>query len=421
MKKMTPKTCLLLAAMVATGLCSCERLDNDPDRHIADKDPEYIGLNEVVEILTLLPISQQQLNEVHAAVSSSSDNGYDEEYMMGDLFRSPGSGVGDKSAKSPNAYEAPMRELICDAVKNLSDKSSGTRADHEELNVLRTLDRIGPEAFLSALERSDMQIYWPFSEDWDGSQMPIMTYDPEDGSDSNIGYRLVEGDDGFRHVEEVLVDEAMAKKSPVWVVNRNDDAAYTSLEMLRREDPDWGEGGGNIIVKPGKSTTACKSAKSPLRTLLLRDFTMKRHYDTWFAGASEFFVKLGSVEDFTASTEAELRLYNPSVTDFMIVVRRNQLGKPQAFNAILISEFTDQLTHCAFMITEDDGGTVTKWDCTAFVRVESKSYGIEVSLPFNSKDDIVWRGQLATKWFENNNNISGHFGDVDLTFELQEN
>lgn len=418
---MTPKTCLLLAAMVATGLCSCERLDNDPDRHIADKDPEYIGLNEVVEILTLLPISQQQLNEVHAAVSSSSDNGYDEEYMMGDLFRSPGSGVGDKSAKSPNAYEAPMRELICDAVKNLSDKSSGTRADHEELNVLRTLDRIGPEAFLSALERSDMQIYWPFSEDWDGSQMPIMTYDPEDGSDSNIGYRLVEGDDGFRHVEEVLVDEAMAKKSPVWVVNRNDDAAYTSLEMLRREDPDWGEGGGNIIVKPGKSTTACKSSKSPLRALLLRDFTMKRHYDTWFAGASEFFVKLGSVEDFTASTEAELRLYNPSVTDFMIVVRRNQLGKPQAFNAILISEFTDQLTHCAFMITEDDGGTVTKWDCTAFVRVESKSYGIEVSLPFNSKDDIVWRGQLATKWFENNNNISGHFGDVDLTFELQEN
>ena len=104
----------------------------------------------------------------------------------------------------------------------------------------------------------------------------------------------------------------------------------------------------------------------------------------------------------------------------MIVVRRNQLGRPQAFNAVLVSEFTEQLTHCAFMITEDDGGTITKWDCTAFVRVESKSYGIEISLPFNSRDDIVWRGQLSSTWFENNSNITGHFGDVDLTFEILE-
>ena len=412
---------LLLAILIMAGLCSCERLDNDPDKHIADSDPEYVELNELVEILTLLPISQQQLNEVHSAVSSSSENGYDEEYMMSDMFKSPGSGVGDKDMKSGEVYDVPMRNLISEAVITLSDKGSKTRSEHGTLNVLQTLDRIGPDAFLDALERSDMQIYWPFSEEWDGKQMPIMTYDPEDGAETNIGYRLVMDDDGSRYVEEVLVDEAMAKESPVWVVNRNDDAAYTSLEMLRREDPDWGEGGGSIIVKPGKSQKTQATEKSRLRTLLLRDFTMKRHYDTWFAGASEFFVKLGSVEDFTASTEAELRLYSPSVTDFMIVVKRNQLGRPQAFNAVLISEFTDQLTHCAFMITEDDGGTITKWDCTAFVRVESKSYGIEVSLPFNSRDDIVWRGQLSSTWFENNDNVTGHFGDVDLTFELLEN
>ena len=421
MKTKTQKTGFLIAALMITGFCSCERLDNDPNKHIADRNPEYIELQEFVEILTLLPIGPRQLSEVHDAVCSSSENGYDEEYLMSNMFCSPGSGVGDKDVKSGNSYEAPMRNLITDAVMDLSDRSSRTRSEHSDLNVLQTLDRIGPDAFLDALERSDIQIYWPFSEGWDGNQMPIMTYDPEDGSESNIGYRLVVDDDGFRYVEDVLVDEELAKRSPVWVVNRNDDAAYTSLEMLRREDPDWGEGGGNIIVKPGKSQTKQKSEKSSLRTLILRDFTMKRHYDTWFAGASEFFVKLGSVEDFTASTEAELRLYSPSVTDFMIVVRRNQLGRPQAFNAVLVSEFTDQLTHCAFMITEDDGGTVSKWDCTAFVRVESKSYGIEVSLPFNSRDDIVWRGQLSSTWFENNNNVTGHFGDVDLTFELLEN
>ena len=131
-------------------------------------------------------------------------------------------------------------------------------------------------------------------------------------------------------------------------------------------------------------------------------------------------MKMGSVEDFTASTEAELRLYSPSVTDFIIVVKRSQLGKPQVFNAILVSDLTEQLTHSAFMITEDDGGTITKWDCQALVRIASKSYGIEISLPFNSRDDIVWRGQLATSWFESNSNVVGHFGDVDLTFEVIE-
>ena len=409
---------VLILVSIGLQFCSCERLDNDPSKHISDSDPEYIELQEVVEILTLLPISTDQLGEVHAAVSASSSNGYDEEYTMTNLFTLPGGGVGDKQTRANRSYAQPMRDMIVAIVKDMTSKDSKTKSEYQGLNVLRTIERLGADRFLDALTKSDMQIYWPFSEAWDGKQMPIITYDPEDGSESNIGYQMVVDDDGFRRVEQVEVDEQKAMECAVWVVNRNDDAGYTSLEMLRREDPNWGEGGGNIIVKPEQSSANSRAAASKLRTLILKDFTMKRNYDTWFAGASEFFVKVGSVDDFTASTEAELRLYTPLVTDFMIVVQRDQLGVPQPFNAILVSELTDQLTHCAMMITEDDGGTITKWDCHALVRVESKSYGIEISLPFNSRDDIVWRGQLATKWFENNNNIAGHFGDVDLTFEI---
>lgn len=397
---------------------SCENLDNDQQKHVADADPEYIELEEVAEILSLLPISVAQLSEVHTAVSSSSENGYDEEYTMVDLFSSPGAGVGDEYTKSVEHYDNPMRALIENLVRDLSTgqmKSTGMN-----LNVFSTIERLGAETFLKSLSSSDMQIYWPFSESWDGSQMPIITYDPEDGSDSNIGYRLSIDDNGSRKVEEVIVDEEMAKQCAVWVVNRNDDAMYTSLEMLRREDPDWGEGGGAIIVKPDKIREQTKTGDTPLRSLVLRDFTMKRNYDPWFAGASEFFVKMGSVEDFTASTEAELRLYSPSVTDFMIVVKRDQVGIPQPFNAVLVSEISDQLTHSALMIIEDDGGTIINWDCKAFVRVESKSYGIEVSLPLHSRDDIVWRGQISMGWFANNNKVAGHFGDVDLTFEILE-
>ena len=75
-----------------------------------------------------------------------------------------------------------------------------------------------------------------------------------------------------------------------------------------------------------------------------------------FAGGSEFWIKIGAVEDFTAATEPELRLYQPSITDFMLVVRRDQVGEELPFNAVLVSEWTEQLNSCAYMMVEDDGG-----------------------------------------------------------------
>ena len=87
---------------------------------------------------------------------------------------------------------------------------------------------------------------------------------------------------------------------------------------------------------------------------------------------------------------------------------------------MVFSEWTDLVDSFAFMIIEDDGGTIKEWNCTALVRVESKSYGIELKIPYRSSDDIVWRGTLGRKWFEAYSDIKGHFGDVDLTFELVE-
>ena len=398
---------IVALSFIMLSAASCEILDNDPDKHVKDEDSTYVGLEEVAELLALIPLKSSHVNEVHDAVTSSSGNGYDEEYTMKDLFERPGAGVGDLEVRNGTIYENPLRDLIKEHVYGMSaTRSAG--------------DGIDPDRFLEELMSSDIQIYWPFSDSWDGEGMPIITYDPEDGSDKNMGYRLVVNDDGSRSVESLVVDEALAEAEPVWVVNRNSDAGYATLEMLRREDPDWGEGGGTIIVRPSCPETLKTRAEVSVKSLILKDFTMNRSYDTWFAGASEFFVKTGSVEDFTASTEAELRLYSPTITDFLIVVKRSQIGEPLPFNAMLVSDWTGQMTHCAFMITEDDGGTITEWNCTALVRIASKSYGFEIKIPFNSRDDVVWRGQLSSRWLEANSNLVGHFGDVDLTFEVVE-
>lgn len=386
------------------ALVSCEVVDNVAKPSEGEGDTTYVDLEKVAGILAAVPLMQTHLDEVHDAVSSSSGNGYDEEYTMRHLFGNPGAGVGDKDVRSGSEYTDPLWKLIDRHVRSMAATKASGMDD--------------PDMFLKMLTESDVQIYWPYSEQWNGKDMPVITFDPEDGARTNTGYRIKVEHDGSRHVEKVVVDEATAMEVPVWVVNRNTDSGYTSLEMLRREDPAWGEGGGAIIINPSKDRTSQVKSGSGMKTLVLKEFTMNRNYDSWFAGASEFFVKIGYLDNFTASTEAEMRLYNPMVTDFMIVVKRNQVGVPQPFNAILVTDWSDQVESCAFMITEDDGGTQTEWTSKAKVFVAGKSYGVEITIPLNIRDDVVWRGQLASRWFEESKDEAWPFGDVELTFDI---
>ena len=397
MKKLT---FLLLLALVA-----CEEIDHSGEW---TDEPAAVSLQEVAQMLSALPIGSEQVGEVRDAVLASVGNGYDEEYTMADLFQAPGSGVGDAATKAaPKSYQTPLRDLIGDYLE------SQTKAGE------------APSLTITDLQRSDVQIYWPWSEkDFPADELPVMTYDPADGSSTNIGYRVKLDADGNRSVEEIVVDEDYAMHHPVWVVNRNDDSGYESLELLRKLHPEWGTGGGTLVVGPTKTSVAegapQTKAGEPLRTLVLSTFVMRRHYDTWFAGASEFFIKLGAIDDFKAQTEEELLQYSPLVTDFMIVVRRSEVGMYRPFNAVLVSNWTDQLERCALMITEDDGGTQTTWKAEGEVKIKSKTYGFGISIPFNSRDDIVWRGNLSGRYFEQYNRLAGHFGDVDLTFEILE-
>lgn len=342
---------------------------------------------EMARIFAELPLGESQLGEVYDAVNSSSGNGYDEEYMLSDLFLSPGSGVGDRAlgTKAGN-YSRPIRDMLTDYI---SERYGNTKAGAADA-----------ERYLRSLSSSDLQIYWPYSEDWDGVTYPIITFDPGYGAESNYGYEWVLDDDGVRVLDSLLVTEETARCRPVWVINNNDDSAFTPLEMF---------------------TKASSSSPQNKKCLKMKDFTMYRNYDSWFAGASEFFIRMGAVDGFKATKDEDLKLYSPSITDFSIVVKRKELGKKIPFESILLTDFTDQMDKFAFLITEDDGGTTTSWKCSATVKYNSKSYGFDMDIPYKDKDDIVWRGQLSSSFLrENPGGLTyGRFGDVGITFSLE--
>jgi hypothetical protein len=386
--KMRKSTILLLAAAV---LAACTVIAPEQQQELSDETVTSVPLEDLARLMSTLPIGPSQMREVADAVASSSQNGYDEEYTMKQLFATPGAGVGDVVSKSAS-YDTPLRDLIASAVRSGVTRASGDGFYGD------------PEDYLRDLSSSDLQIYWPYAEKWDGISAPVITFDPCYDADSNMGYEIGGG--------EILVTEEVAQKRPVWVINRNSDAGYTSLEMLRREDPSWGSGGGEVVVRPRASTP------TDIRSLVIKTLRVERQYDSWFSGGAEFFFKCGSVENFTASTEAELRLFQPTITDFMIVVQRSQVGQDIPLNALLVSEWTKDLKSCAFMIVEDDGGSLTTWKCSAVVKYNSKSYGFELELPVRTRDDIVWRGQLTRSYIEK---YSGHpttFGEMTLVLAL---
>ena len=354
-------------------------------------------LQEVAQMLSALPLDGRQFSEVHSAVTASTLNGYDEEYTMEDLFSAPGSGVGDQAAgtKAPGEWTQPLRDLI----RNYLSDRYRTKAGEENPAAV--------EEYVKTLIDSDIQIYWPFSDQWDGKQAPIITFNPGTEAEANIGYTLDGG--------QVEVSEAVAKERPVWVVNVNDDSAYTTYEMLLKQNPGWGQGGDVYIGTKASDN----DDEIDVKSLRLKDFMMRRNYDTWFCGASEFFIKCGLVENFKAKTEDDLRLYVPTITDFVIVVKRRQMGEKIPFSVLLASEWTDQMEDIAFMITEDDGGTITSWKVETSVKIKSKTYGFDIELPIHSRDDIVWRGCLSRRYLLNHSGKTQRFGDVDVTFEIR--
>lgn len=249
------KRLLLSLIGVLVTLASC----NETQVDVASPELPPAGsleLGDVARILSSLPIRSENLSEVYQAVHSSTGNGYDEEYTMSNLFTAPGTGVGEPASETKAAaYGTPLRDLFANYFSGLAITKAGSSA----------------KDYIESLTRSDIQIYWPYSDDWDGSSYPIITFDPGYGAESNYGYEVKVTESGMHVVDSVYVDEAVAMNRPVWVINRNDDSSYTPLQLI-------------------SSSTRSGSVKSAgSHVLKMKTFTMLRNYDSWFGGASEFW------------------------------------------------------------------------------------------------------------------------------------
>lgn len=180
---------------------ACDRVEQaelSPADPISMVDPATdLSAESVARMLSGLPLTLTQVREVFDGVVSSSSNGYDEEYPFANLLASPGSGVGHEllQTRSVTEYPEPLRDLLSAA--DIAQTRAGS--------------------FLDALSASGLQIYWPYSEDWDGKAMPVITFNPEESSGDAYLRRQDDSNVGF--LREQLPNGAWIVRKSLWMRN----------------------------------------------------------------------------------------------------------------------------------------------------------------------------------------------------------
>lgn len=160
----------------------------------------------VAQLLASIEIDQAIMNEVKIGIDRSVNYGLDEEYRFADML-------------SPSNSKLCRMGNTSSLIQKMSDKIS-----HSLLK-----SSISSSDFFEYLSQNDIQIYWPYSEDWDGETLPVITFNPENGNeDWNYGYKQVKEADGTISIDTVIVDEVYVTENPVWIINRN-ETRYENL------------------------------------------------------------------------------------------------------------------------------------------------------------------------------------------------
>ena len=187
---------LILLVLLILSACSSEEVPTpEPfpnENYVYNPD----SVSDIAKAFVNLQPDIEMCREVHAATQKAISLGLDESYYFVEMF-----GKGEKITKT-----SEIQRQILSKLESLSDTN----------NIKQLFASVSSDSHYLR----HYQIYWPYSQSWDGNTLPAITFkikeSPSIRQDSNIGYRFING-----NVEEVRVDDGYAQMYPVWIINYN--------------------------------------------------------------------------------------------------------------------------------------------------------------------------------------------------------
>lgn len=248
---------------------------------------------------------------------------------------------------------------------------------------------------------NDIQIYWPYSENWDGRQIPVITFAPLDENATEVmAYRT--NKDG--NIDSLIVNEDYAMKYPVWVINKN-KLSYDDL-------PNFIKGKiskNNVIyLQISKKSEIIQrvSNELPLNdstyvySIYIGSMRAERQWDTWVAGGSEFKFKMVGSRKTITGVEGDYSMATVTAPAFS---RKNINDKvTKSLNSLINIDWGVRETINGFALWEEDGGSASQ---TVKFDIGYDKIKVNGEFKIGGVDDLIYQIGLDRSSFFSINTI----------------
>lgn len=332
----------------------------------------------------------EEAQRIHNAITEAVNQGLDEVYFL----------------REYTSLSASLNKISQEAPSTTSKRMSKVR---EEIQKNYQQQKINSSSELSFYEIFDeyLQIYWPYSDNWDGQTAPVIVYAPENINDLKAyGYRV--GND-FGILKTVLVNEEYCQTHPVWIINES-ETAYSDLpnfnngERISRK--------GIYFSTPNVNTNyrdTTYQETEGIMTLKLGKVKSTKNHDSWVAGGSEYSFRFGYLANTNLTCEADTSNCDKLLSKIRVTFKRGEIksGVEKEMNSVAVSEWPLNLYDVVLKVVEEDPGKENQtYDTKVSITWRSKDYGFDISIPFGNHDDEIGEKRYTRDFIRSTNNKS---------------
>lgn len=276
---------------------------------------------------------------------------------------------------------------------------------------------------LDLFNHERLEIYWPYSNNWDGITTPVVAFAPKNLSALRTeGFILKNG-----YLQSVIVDEHYCENHPVWLITEN-ETPYSHLPNFTNGETVSQDGvlylpNTDILINsdnlngvkppspyPFPTDSIKVTNKGPVTTLYLGHVRSEKNHDTWIAGGSEYVFRFVSLTNTNLSCEADTSKCMPDLARTKVCFTRDEIKykTQKELRAIAVSSWPKTLDNIVMTLVEEDWGNKEKtYEGSIFVTWAGQKYGIEVSIPYYNHDDQIAERTYARSFLISSNNYKG--------------
>lgn len=368
------KRILPILTTIVLFLISCNSDDLMIKSNYNDECNETLSKETVFKLLFQIGIDEDLCSEIHTLIEQEVKSGNDENIVFRDI-------LAEKQTTRSNNTSILKNRLLA-----LLEHTRATEASCSS-NII------------AQLEHSNIFIYWPYSEDWDGKELPTLVIAPEDEDVAVCqGWTLVNESNEIKAYPRII-NEDYAMKHPVWVINQ-----------AKEDSNNW-----EYRVVPIQTRTTSSTVQNTSNPWQVTRMRVTHQYDSWIAGGSEIDIQVAYpiLDGYVAGTNR----YRLNFTRKDI---KNKKWKSLTDIYLNTNWRPEQITNY-LVISESDGGS--KVEIPASVKYNNKDNGVEfnasVKITIESHDERIAQSSIDRDFMLTKDTLSFDNGRVSMIMPIQ--